>query len=116
MTINRTDNHPAPTPSKPREYKLFFIPSRMVATVEKFFTNLEEPDEHFLLIPAMRVDQLAWQPDRIKREDVRALTNHDAGVWVALSKPQQASQLRTMLNELRRANVHPKTHEVDLLA
>jgi hypothetical protein len=88
----------------------------MLAEVENFFTNLEEPDEHFLLIPAMRVDQLAWQPDRIKREDVRALTNHGTGVWVALSKPQQASQLRAILTKLHRASAPRKTHEFDLLA
>jgi hypothetical protein len=41
--------------------------------VEGFFADLDEPDEYFVLLPAMRVDQLAWRPDRIKRGDVRAL-------------------------------------------
>jgi hypothetical protein len=101
MTISGMANHPAPTPSRPCEYALFFIPPHMVASVENFFTDLEEPDEHFLLVTAMRVEQLSWRPERIKRADVRALTQHSAGVWVALSEPRQAARLRAILDDQR---------------
>jgi hypothetical protein len=84
---------------QPREYGLFFIPSRLVGEVEGFFADLDEPDEHFRLVPAMLIDQLAWRPDRIKRGDVRALTDQRGGVWVALTKASQAAQLRTILSE-----------------
>jgi hypothetical protein len=100
MTISGVANHPAPTPSQPNEYALFFIPRHMVASVESFFTEMEEPDQHFLLVTAMRVEQLSWRPERIKRADVRALTHQNAGVWVALSEPRQVVQLRAIL-ELR---------------
>jgi hypothetical protein len=99
MAISGTVNHPAPTPSQPCEYTLFFIPRPMLPFVENFFTDLEEPDEHFLLVTAMRVEQLSWRPERIKRADVRALTLHNAGVWVALSEPRQAARLRAILDE-----------------
>jgi hypothetical protein len=99
VPINEIGNHPAPTSSQPGEYALFFIPGRIVGEVEGFFADLDEPDEYFLLVPVMRIDQLSWQPDRIKRADVRALSNHKAGVWVALSKPEQATRLRLVLNE-----------------
>ena len=101
MTISEIGSHPAPTPSRPCEYTLFFIPGPMVAQVESFFADLEEPEEHFLLVPAMRVDQLAWRPDRIKRADVRALTHQRSGVWVALSEPRHAVQLREILDRQR---------------
>jgi hypothetical protein len=93
-------NHPAPTPSRPCEYALFFIPRHMVASVESFFTDLDEPDQHFVLVTAMRVEQLSWRPERIKRADVQALTQQNAGVWVALTEPRQAVRLRAIL-ELR---------------
>lgn len=99
MTISGIGNHPAPTPSRPSEYTLFFIPRPMLPFVENFFTDLEEPDEHFLLVTAMRVEQLSWRPERIKRADVRALTHHNAGVWVALSEPRQAARLRAILDQ-----------------
>jgi hypothetical protein len=98
VTISSVQNHPAPTPSRPQEYCLFFIPRRLVPELDHFFAGLDEPEEHFILVPAMRIDQLAWQPARIKRADVRALTNHDTGVWVALSKPSHADQLRAILD------------------
>ena len=98
MTIGGIGNHPAPTPSRPSEYALFFIPRHMVPSIESFFAELEEPDEHFLLVTAMRVEQLSWRPERIKRADVRALTHHDTGVWVALSAPQLADRLRAILD------------------
>ncbi len=98
MTIGRIENHPAPTPSRPRKYTLFFIPRSNLADLQNFFTHLDEPDDYFVVVPAMRVDQLAWQPDRIKRADVRSLTNPDGGVWVAFSKPQQAAQFEAILD------------------
>jgi hypothetical protein len=73
----------------------------MVPELEGFFADLEEPDEHFLLVPAMRIEQLSWKPDRIKREDVRAITHHGTGVWVALSEPRHAARLRVLLDERR---------------
>jgi hypothetical protein len=102
MTLGGIENHPAQTPSQPREYVLFFIPGPMVPHVETFFAGLEEPDEYFLLVSAMRVDQLSWRPDRIKRADVRTLTRQGEGVWVALTEPRHAAQLRTILDALRR--------------
>ena len=101
MTISEIGSHPAPTPSRACEYTLFFIPSPMVAQVESFFAGLEEPEEHFLLVPAMRVDQLAWRPDRIKRADVRALTHQRSGIWVALTGQRHAAQLREILDRHR---------------
>jgi hypothetical protein len=101
MTLSGSGNHPAPTPSRPNEYALFFIPGDMVPEIESFFTDLDEPDEHFLLVPAMRVEQLSWKPDRIKRDDVRALTHHRAGVWVALNEPRHATELRAILDKHR---------------
>jgi hypothetical protein len=41
---------------------LFFIPSQVVPDVDGFFADLDEPDEHFLLDPAMRVE--ASRPDQ----------------------------------------------------
>ncbi|WP_158931218.1 hypothetical protein [Acidisphaera sp. S103] len=102
MTISENANHPAPTPSRPCQYTLFFIPRGMVAEAESFFAGMEEPDDYFLLVPAMRVEQLSWRPERIKRSDVRSLTHHRAGVWVALSEPQKAVQLRAILDERHR--------------
>jgi hypothetical protein len=99
MTLSKMGNHPAPTPSRPSEYVLFFIPGSMVSEVESFFADLDEPDEHFLLVPTMRVEQLSWRPDRIKRGDVRALTHPGTGVWVALSEPRHATQLREILDK-----------------
>jgi hypothetical protein len=78
---------------------LFFMPGHLVEEVEGFFADLDEPDEYFVLLPAMRVDQLAWRPDRIKRGDVRALTDQHDGVWVALTKSSQVAQMRTILSE-----------------
>ena len=101
MALSTTGNHLAPTPTRPTNYTLFFIPARVLAEIAGFFADLEEPDDYFLLVPAMRVDQLAWKPERIKRGDVRGLTNHDGGVWVALSKPEQAAQLQAILNMFR---------------
>jgi hypothetical protein len=98
MTISGIGNHPAPTPSRPCEYTLFFIPRRMVASVESFFTDLDEPDEYFLLVSAMRVEQLSWRPERIRRADVQSLASHDPGVWVALSQPRHAAHLRAILH------------------
>jgi len=98
MTISETASHPAPTPSGVCEYTLFFIPGPIVPHVESFFADLEEPEEHFLLVSVMRVDQLAWRPERIKRADVRALTHQRAGVWVALTEPRQAARLREILD------------------
>jgi hypothetical protein len=97
MTIGRPGNNPAPTPLHPREFTLFFIPASRLPDVESFFAGLDEPDEHFLLVPAMRVDQLAWRPDRIKRGDVRSITDQRGGAWVALAKPHQVAQLRMIL-------------------
>ncbi|HET6305614.1 MAG TPA: hypothetical protein VFG12_00405 [Rhodopila sp.] len=99
MTISRVGNHPAPTPSRACEYTLFFIPQRMLASVESFFTGLEEPDEHFLLVTAMRVEQLSWQPERITRADVEAVIRPETGVWVAVADPDQAARLRAILGE-----------------
>jgi hypothetical protein len=99
MTITINGSHPAPTPLQPREYTLFFIPCRLAREVEAFFTSLDEPDEHFLLLPVMRIDQLASQPARIMRGDVRALMNQRDGVWVALTKAAQIAQLRAILSE-----------------
>jgi len=84
---------------QPREYTLFFIPGRLVQEVESFFADLDEPDEHFLLLPVMRVDQLAWRPARIMRGDVRALTEQRDGVWVALTQVSQVAQFRTILSK-----------------
>jgi hypothetical protein len=70
----------------------------MVPQVESFFAGLEEPEEHFLLVSVMRIDQLAWRPERIKRADVRALTQQRAGIWVALTEPRHAAQLREILD------------------
>lgn len=106
MTISGIGNHPAPTPSRPCEYTLFFIPRHMVPSVENFFTRLEEPDEHFLLVTAMRVEQLSWRPERIKRADVRALIHQNSGVWVALSEPRQAARLRVILGEQHPSNTN----------
>jgi len=99
VTISGIGNHPAPTPSRPAEYTLFFIPGRIVPEVATFFADLEEPEEHFLLVPAMRVEQLSWLPDRIKRADVLALTHPGAGVWVALSESEHAVRLRAILDK-----------------
>ncbi|HEY4171479.1 MAG TPA: hypothetical protein VGM42_00510 [Rhodopila sp.] len=98
MTISETGSHPAPTPPRPCEYTLFFIPGPIVPHVESFFADLEEPEEHFLLVPVMRVDQLAWRPERIKRADVRALTHRRGGIWVALTEPRHAARLREILD------------------
>lgn len=99
MAISGIENHPAPTPSRPCEYTLFFIPRHVLPSVESFFTGLEEPDEYFLLVTAMRVEQLSWRPERIKRADVRGLTHPNAGVWVALSDPRRAARLRAILDD-----------------
>lgn len=99
MTIGTSGRHVAPTRSQPCEYMLFFVPSRLLPEVESFFANLKEPEEYFLLVSAMRVDQLAWRPERIQRAHVRALTHQDEGVWVALSGLQQAAELRAILNK-----------------
>jgi hypothetical protein len=86
----------APTPSKPSEYTLFFIPGRLLPDVESFFANLEQPNDYFQLVTAMRVDQLSWRPERIYRPHVRALTDQEEGVWVALPE-HQAAELREMI-------------------
>jgi|ERR1700677_3900152 hypothetical protein len=99
MTIGTTESHPEPTSLQPREYALFFIPRRLVGECEGFFANLDEPDEYFRLVPAMRVEQLAWRPGRIERSDVRALADQRGGLWLALTKASQAAQLRTILSE-----------------
>jgi hypothetical protein len=99
MTIGRIGKHVAPTPSRPFEFALFFMPNRLLPEVEDFFASLEEPDDYFLLVSAMRVDQLSWRPERIHRAHVRALTHQDEGVWVALGEPQQAAKLRSILNK-----------------
>jgi hypothetical protein len=101
MTIGGIGNHLAPTPSQPCEYTLFFIPGRMVAELENFFAGLEEPDDHFSLVPAMRIEQLSWLPNRVTRADVLALTRHDTGIWVALSEPRHAARLRAILDARR---------------
>lgn len=101
MTIIGTRTHAAPTPLKPSEYTLFFIPNQVIPEVETFFADLDEPDEHFLLVPVMRVEQLSWRPDRIKRADVRALAEHDKGVWVAVTLAPHAAQLREILRRHR---------------
>jgi hypothetical protein len=101
MALGGIENHPAQTPSQPREYALFFIPGPIVPNVETFFASLEEPDDYFLLVSAMRVDQLSWRPDRIKRADVRTLTRQGEGVWVALTQPRHAAQLRAILDAVR---------------
>jgi len=101
VTISEARSHPAPTPADVSEYTLFFIPDRIAPEVNDFFSSLDEPDEHFLLVPAMRVEQLSWRPDRIKRADVRALTGGDEGVWVAMTEPRQAARLREILRRPR---------------
>lgn len=99
MKTNKIGAHPAPTPLRPLEYTLFFIPGRMLKEVEGFLAGLDEPEEHFLLVSVMKVEQLACQPGRINRADVRAITERRAGIWVALAKPQHAVQLRTILDQ-----------------
>jgi hypothetical protein len=101
MTLSKITNHPAPTPLRPCQYTLFFIPNAIVAEAESFFAGMEEPEDYFLLVPAMRIEQLSWRPERIKRSDVRSLTHHNAGVWVALSEPRKADQLRAILDRQR---------------
>ncbi len=98
MTIGVSGRHVAPMPSRTSEYTLFFIPARQLGQAERYFATIDEPDDYFLLVSAMRVDQLSWRPERIHRAHVRALTDQDEGVWVALSKPQQANELREILN------------------
>ena len=99
MTIGISGRHVAPMPSRPTEYLLFFIPSRLLPAAERFFAKLDEPDDYFLLVSAMRVEQLSWRPERINRAHVRALTHQDEGVWVAFSKPQQAEELQAILSK-----------------
>lgn len=99
MTKSRLESHPAPTPLRPNEYTLFFIPGRLVPEVEGAFAELDEPDELFFLVPVMRVDQLAWRPDRIKRSDVRALSDRNDGVWAALTNVVQVNRLREILRK-----------------
>jgi hypothetical protein len=91
------ESHPAPTPLHPNEYTLFFIPGRLAPEVESVFADLDEPDELFFLVPVMRVDQLAWRPDRIKRSDVRALSDRHDGIWAALTSATQVNRLREIL-------------------
>lgn len=99
MTIGKIGRHLAPALSKPQGYRLFFIPNILTSTVGEFFANLDEPNEYFVLVPATRIDQLSWRPDRIKRNDVRMLTHQDDGVWVALTKSHHVIQLQAILEK-----------------
>lgn len=97
MTIGQIGNHPAPTPNEPREYSLFYISVDIITDVAEFFSDLQESNDYFLLVPAMRITHLAWRPDRVKRSDVRALTDQHQGAWVALTSPTKSTQLRRIL-------------------